>query len=107
MGLYDRVDSKRKQKKVDVGQDDKIKGLEKLIKDNNENTQKMLKDKDSEKEHALRNSLTESGPMIRREYNRDFARFGDRFAKGDCECPSFDPGAFVALCGCYLCATSY
>ena len=40
----------------------------------------------SDRELALRDSLTESGPMIRREYNRDFARFGDKFAIGDCKC---------------------
>jgi hypothetical protein len=86
MGLYDRVDSKRKQKKVDTSQNDKIVGLEKQIKEmaekeRNGGGQRRLKSREDD----LRDSLVESGPMIRREYNHDFARLGDKFAKGDCK----------------------
>jgi hypothetical protein len=82
MGLYERVDQKRKQKHVDLSQDDKIKALEKRIKESDERTEKKI---NGAREDALRGSLQDSGPMIRREYNRDFARFGDKFAQGDRE----------------------
>jgi hypothetical protein len=82
MGLFERVDQKRKQKKVDTSQDDKIKELQKEIRDIGDRSKE---DSKKSREDGLRDSLQESGPMIRREYNRDFARFGDRFAMGDCE----------------------
>ena len=82
MGLYDRLDQKRKQKKVDTGQNDKIENLQKQIKEVEEKASKRGR---SNREDELQDSLRESGPMIRREYNRDFARFGDKFARGDCE----------------------
>ncbi|CAK7219440.1 hypothetical protein SBRCBS47491_003844 [Sporothrix bragantina] len=34
-------------------------------------------------QNDLRDALAASGPMIRREYDRDYARMGSRFAKGD------------------------
>ncbi len=82
MGLYERLDQKRKQKNVDSSQDEKIKALEKLVKESEERTEKKI---NSAREDALRESLQDSGPVIRREYNRDVARFGDRFAQGDRE----------------------
>jgi hypothetical protein len=84
MGLYDRLDAKRKQKKVDSGQNDKIVSLEKQIKEIEEKSQKRGGGR-RDREDELRDSLQLSGPMIRREYERDFARLGDRFATGDCE----------------------
>lgn len=85
MGLYDRVDSKRKQKKTDGAQDDKIREMHKTMTENFEKQQKMIEANTRGREDKLRDSLQDSGPMIRREYNRDFARFGDRFAVGDGE----------------------
>jgi uncharacterized membrane protein YheB (UPF0754 family) len=82
MGLYERLDQKRKQKKVDSGQNDKIKELQKQIKEVEERSKGNAK---SAREDALRDSLQESGPLIRREYNRDFARLGNKFAVGDGE----------------------
>ncbi|KIW07213.1 hypothetical protein, variant 2 [Verruconis gallopava] len=80
MGLYERLEQKRKQKKVDTGQDDKISQLQKQMKEIEERSEKNAR---RVREDDLRESLQESGPLIRREYNRDFARFGDRFAMGD------------------------
>jgi hypothetical protein len=90
MGLYDRVDSKRKQKKVDTGQNDKIVSLEKQLKEIEEKSQKRGNSK-RDREDELRDSLERSGPLIRREYERDFARLGDRFAQGDCEFRPYVP----------------
>lgn len=82
LGLYERVGQKRKQKKTDGAQDAKIKELEAEVKKNQE------RGKDNQKKITdgnVQQSLGESGPMIRREYDRDFARLGDGFARGDCK----------------------
>lgn len=85
LGLYERVGQKRKQQKTDGQQDAKIKALEADVKRAEEKSksgkggQKQIQDGD------VKESLGESGPMIRREYDRNVYRLGDRFADGDGE----------------------
>jgi hypothetical protein len=94
IGLYERVGEKRKQKKRDSSQDQKIKKLEQQIKDaegknnnknndnnSNNNNRKEVRGEDAEQ------SLRSGGPLIQREYERNLRRLGDRFAVGDCTSP--------------------
>jgi hypothetical protein len=80
VNLFDRVADKRKQDKKDGKQDTEITELKKRIDDAEKQRE----------EHArrigsgdLRDSMSQGGPMIRREYDRDFSRLGPRFAQGD------------------------
>jgi len=78
VNLYERVGQTRKQIKKDGKQDDKITELEKRINE-----------KESQRQHhanradQLQESLSNGGPMVKREYDRDFGRLGPRFAEGD------------------------
>ncbi|KAH8887128.1 hypothetical protein GQ53DRAFT_693458 [Thozetella sp. PMI_491] len=78
INLYDRVSEKRKQANTDRGQDDKINALEKRLNDS-ENARKGR----GQRGEDLRDSLEAGGPLIRREYDRDYGRLGARFAEGD------------------------
>jgi hypothetical protein len=80
INLYERVGEKRKQDKKDHRQDDKIKELEKRIDEKEKE-----KNDHARKAQDLRDSLGNGGPMIQREYDRDYARLGPRFAHGDCK----------------------
>ena len=99
IGLYERVSERRKQKHTDSGQDEKIKSLEKRLDDSEANRNNQSRQDDdgpprrggSQSRYGddyLRNSLQRSGPMIRREYDQDYARLGSRFAEGDRKLPS-------------------
>ncbi|KAF2421040.1 hypothetical protein EJ08DRAFT_597888 [Tothia fuscella] len=81
LGLYERVGAKHKQKKLDDGQTEKIKKLEAEMKKLEESSKKPAP-KQIEDGH-VKDSLGASGPLIRREYDRDFAQLGPRFAHGD------------------------
>jgi hypothetical protein len=86
LGLYERVGQKRKQQKTDSKQDTKIQELEAQVKKAEENSKKKSSGNNQKsRPDAVEDSLERSGPMIKREYERDFARLGDRFASGDCE----------------------
>jgi len=78
VNLYDRVGERRKQKKKDSGQDTKLKELEQRLNE----TEKKKKEH-AKNEEELRHSLEHGGAMVRKEYNRDVARLGPRFAEGD------------------------
>ena len=86
ISLYERVAQQRQQKKTDKGQDEKLRGMEAQIKEL-ENQKKSAREegkkevRNPDAEHSLR----ESGPLIKREYDRDMRRFGERFAVGDGE----------------------
>jgi phosphoenolpyruvate carboxylase len=80
INLYDRIGEKRKQHKKDSGQDAKIKEL-------NKHMEELEKEKTEHQRRAdtLRDTLSNSGPAIQRQYDRDFRRLGTRFAEGDGE----------------------
>jgi len=78
INLYDRVGEKRRQKKKDGGQDQKIKELEAKFDEAQKGKEHHAKRADD-----LKESLDHGGPSIRKEYNQDLARLGPRFAHGD------------------------
>jgi len=78
INLFERVGEKRNQKKRDKGQDQKLKELEAKV----EETQRREKGP-GRREQDLHHSLEDGGPMIRREYDRNYGRLGPRFAEGD------------------------
>jgi hypothetical protein len=89
LGLYERVGQKRKQEKTDSKQDTRIKELEAQVKKAEADATKKNNKNDNKntnvRPEAVEDSLGRSGPLIKREYDRDFARLGDRFAAGDGE----------------------
>lgn len=94
INLYDRVIEQRRQKKLDRGQNKKIKDLEKRLNDA-EDEKKRIKEEANGGNNAnnsnnsnndLKNSLQQSGNRVQQEYDRYFANLGPRFAQGDREC---------------------
>ncbi|KAF2673154.1 hypothetical protein BT63DRAFT_147783 [Microthyrium microscopicum] len=85
IGLYDRIGEKRKQGKIDKGQNVQLKELQaKVDKMGKEGPEKpAIKERPERGEQELQRSLEYGGPMIRQEYNHDLARLGPRFANGD------------------------
>ncbi|KAK3328680.1 hypothetical protein B0T19DRAFT_197008 [Cercophora scortea] len=98
INLYDRVNEKRKQRKLDRGQNKKIKDLEKRLDEATNNNKRpetpppekqQHRDDDNDhhrdKSHGrdLRDSLQSSGPMVQREFDQHYAQLGPRFAQGD------------------------
>lgn len=84
INLFERVGEKRDQKKRDKGQDEKLKELEAKVLE----TEKREKEGGrggGRRQQDLHHSLEDGGPMIRREYDRNYARLGPRFAEGDSE----------------------
>lgn len=91
MNLYERVGEKRKQKRTDEGQDDKIKALQKEV----DEVKKQKPESDDRanwhmerrradlRDDDLRESFRRGPRDIGKEYERDYRRFGDRFAEGD------------------------
>jgi hypothetical protein len=75
INLYERVGEKRKQLKKDTSQDDRIKELEKQVKEK--------ESKSKAREEDVKTSLVKSGPMIQNEYDQNFQRLGPKFAQGD------------------------
>jgi len=82
INLFERVGEKRNQKKRDKSQDDKLKELEQKL-NNSQNQNQNNNRGPGRREQDLQHSLQDGGPMIRREYDRDYARLGPRFADGD------------------------
>ena len=114
--LFDRVDEKRKQRKLDKGQNKKIKDLEKRLNEahnnivnNNNNLQQQQQqqqqdnrdrdndDRDRDRDdnrgrgrdddRDVRYSLQRGGPMVQREFDQHFARLGPKYGEGDRELP--------------------
>jgi len=91
MNLYERVNEKRKQKRTDEGQDEKIKHLQKEIesvkKQKNESDEKadqqVQRRRNDVRDRDLEDSFRRGRLDISREYERDYRQFGDRFATGD------------------------
>jgi len=80
LGLFERIDQKRKQNKTDADQDKQIKELAAKVKADEEREKKRKSEPDNE---HIQKSLGGSGQLIKREYDQNFERFGDRFARGD------------------------
>ncbi|KAE9967814.1 hypothetical protein EG328_007949 [Venturia inaequalis] len=92
LGLYERIGQKAKQQKTDNGQNEQIKALEAKVKENEEkerkDNQKRLEGRKQRQiegpdDEYIERSLGGSGQMIKREYDRDIQRLGERFAQGD------------------------
>jgi hypothetical protein len=91
MNLYERVGEKRKQKRTDDSQDAKIKELQRQIEDvkkqrdeaNEQSKWALDRRRTDIRDEDVRDSLARGGLAIEREYDRDYKRFGDRFAEGD------------------------
>lgn len=83
MGLWDRVNDKRKQKHKDDKQNDEIKELKEKIEKQEKNHQerderRMLRGPDD-----VGGNFQMSQAMIQRQYDEGYGRLGKRFAMGD------------------------
>jgi hypothetical protein len=90
INLYDRLIEQRRQKKLDRGQNKRIKELEQRLNESEEEKKRIKADKNGEGEgndgdNNLRNSLQQSGNVVQHEYDRYFANLGPKFAQGDCK----------------------
>ncbi|ORY10207.1 hypothetical protein BCR34DRAFT_355579 [Clohesyomyces aquaticus] len=87
MGLWDRVNDKRRQKKRDTAQDSQIKELreqiEKTEKQSKEREETLQKRIDSGGRDEVGDNFERSGALIRRQYDEGYERLGRRFAVGD------------------------
>jgi hypothetical protein len=81
MGLWDRVQDKRKQAKTDTKQDDEIKKLREQV----EKSEKRSKDREEQlkRRDELGYNFEQSGALIQRQYDEGYGRLGRRFAQGD------------------------
>lgn len=92
MGLYERVQSGRKQKKRDNEQDSEIKQLRETI----EKAEKRGRERDEDRERIKRRlgwsptgsddlsrRFQQSGALIQRQFDEGYDRLGNRFAEGD------------------------
>lgn len=86
INLYDRIIEQRRQKKLDRGQNKRIKELEQRLNEAEEEKNRIKKDRDrGGGNNDFRDSLQQSGNMVKHEYDRCFANLGPRFAQGDRE----------------------
>ncbi|KAL2148454.1 hypothetical protein VTH82DRAFT_2374 [Thermothelomyces myriococcoides] len=88
INLYDRLIEQRRQKKLDRGQNKKIKALEQRLNEAEEEKKRIKNGEDNaapggSTDDGLRNTLQQSGKMVQNEYDRHFANLGTRFAQGD------------------------
>jgi hypothetical protein len=92
INLYDRLIEQRRQKKLDRGQNKKIKDLEKRLNEAAEEKERIKEESTkgtsggSDRDNEFRNSLQQNGKMVQNEYNRYFENLGPKFAEGDCKC---------------------
>ncbi|KAK5655690.1 hypothetical protein OQA88_5623 [Cercophora sp. LCS_1] len=75
INLYDRVLDKRKQSRLDKGQDDKIRDLERRVD--------AAHGGHGRSQNDLRSSLSRGPANIQQEYQKGYADLGPRFAEGD------------------------
>ncbi|KAI1487529.1 hypothetical protein F5X96DRAFT_649458 [Biscogniauxia mediterranea] len=84
IGLWDRVNEKRRQKRKDTKQDDEIRKLRDQVnkagKQNKEREEDLSR---QPREDDLCRSLERSGALIMREYDEGLERLGRRYAVGD------------------------
>jgi hypothetical protein len=86
--LYDRLIEQRRQKKLDRGQNKKIKELEQRLNEAEEEKERIKEEstkgsRASDGDNEFRNSLQQSGNMVQQQYDRYFANLGPKFAEGD------------------------
>lgn len=93
VNLFDRVGEarrQRRQRKMDRGQNRKLKELEKRLdeavkgKSEVEEREKRNKSRRGEDEEDLRDSLQRGGPLVQGQYDQLYSRMGPQFAQGDC-----------------------
>ncbi|KAF2272193.1 uncharacterized protein EI97DRAFT_426868 [Westerdykella ornata] len=82
MGLWDRINEKRKQKKIDYKQDDQIKELKEKV-EKAEQRFNQQQNQFNNRQEDLGNNFHMSGAMIQRQYDEGYGRLGRRFAMGD------------------------
>jgi hypothetical protein len=85
MGLWDRVNDRRKQKKTDGKQNDEITKLRERVEEAEKRAnerQLQLRDRPDD----LGNNFQMSSAMIQRQYDEGYGRLGRRFAMGDGKC---------------------
>ena len=93
INLFDRIAEKRKQGRLDKGQDKRIEDLEKRV---NEAEPRRGRDRSQQRDQPrqrvnaqdddLRDSLQYGGNAVQHEFDRRYSQLGPRFAQGDCEC---------------------
>ncbi|KAF2742682.1 hypothetical protein M011DRAFT_412111 [Sporormia fimetaria CBS 119925] len=82
MGLWDRVNEKRKQRHRDDRQNDEIRQLREQV-ERNEKRYKEDEERRRNRPEDLGQNFQMSGAMIQRTYDEGFGRLGRRFAMGD------------------------
>jgi len=89
INLYDRLIEQRRQKKLDRGQNKKIRALEQRLNEAEEEKKRIKENGNGPGrgggDEDFRNTLQRSGDMVQSEYDRYFANLGPRFARGDCK----------------------
>lgn len=90
INLYDRIIEKRKQAKLDRGQNDRLNDLEARY-DKHHGRDGRSRSRSSAHDPDLRRSLASGPPAIQREYDAHLAQFGPRFAEGDGTPPPSSP----------------
>ncbi|KAK4443815.1 hypothetical protein QBC34DRAFT_361363 [Podospora aff. communis PSN243] len=83
INLYDRVIEKRKQSKLDKGQDDKIRDLERRFHEHHGEGAGGGGGGGGGEDDRLRRSLQYGGSAVKGEYDRHYAELGSRYAEGD------------------------
>lgn len=93
MGLWDRVQDKRTQRKKDSKQDDDIKNLrEEIKKANQEGKEREERIREDERKKYRNRSrdrddvgdnFERSGALIQRQYDEGYRKMGGKFAQGD------------------------
>ncbi|KAK1834922.1 hypothetical protein QBC39DRAFT_342245 [Podospora conica] len=81
INLYDRIVEKRKQAKLDKGQDERLNELEERYDKHHGGRSSSTSHRDPSPD--LRHSLASGPPAIQREYDTHLSQFGPRFAEGD------------------------
>lgn len=83
INLYDRVIEKRKQNRLDKGQDAKIRELEQRVNDAHSRQPRRQPGQGAIGCSDVRDSLERGGPTVQREYDQHYAQLGSRYAEGD------------------------
>ncbi|KAK4139239.1 uncharacterized protein C8A04DRAFT_33289 [Dichotomopilus funicola] len=107
INLYDRLVEQRRQKKLDRGQNKRIKELEQRLNEAEEEKERIIEEGSSPKQSKagdgdrddFRDSLQQSGKMVQHEYDRCFANLGPKFAEGDLVSQNQIQGQIILLQG--------
>ncbi|KAK3370709.1 hypothetical protein B0H63DRAFT_487485 [Podospora didyma] len=86
INLFDRIAEKRKQGKLDKGQDKRIKELEKRVNESQSRggrERSQQRDRPRAQDDDLRDSLQYGGNAVQDEFDRRYSQLGPRFAQGD------------------------